>query len=137
MEGLDFSKSFLDIDFDKTLSRVNSAYLNSETHYLKYKKVYLQETKAALAKYNDLIEQIKALDAQNVTVLSGTNGTTTQYTFIDNTTKMKLTSELKMLVLRQRTRKENFLHYISTLKTHDTPIKPKKRSLFNKLKVSV
>ncbi|NBU33987.1 hypothetical protein EB118_03460 [bacterium] len=122
---IDFRKTFLNIDFDKRLSNSDNVLVNSEIHYLQYKRGYFTRTKERLAKFNEL--QKKYTELVNCKRVDGLD---TIFVFTEPEEKELTLGELKTLVLQQRKDLGDFDEYIRGIVTNSHLFeKPKKKGV--------
>lgn len=107
----DFTKEFLDIDFEKILIDNNNTLINSHDRFIKHKQIYLELTNADYLLY-------KTLNDELIELLSQKNVQSSKrffFTFLDNDHVNKLKFDIKTLIARCRGRLFNFLKYLETL----------------------
>lgn len=110
--NFDFFKQFIDVDFDNILLQNNNPLFNSDEHYFKYKRQYLDEAYQNKETYEQIIDELQLLQS---TQLVRKSATKVIYTFVDTDRIKVLKQNKKNIMFSQRQRLENFLHYLNQL----------------------
>lgn len=133
---IDFEAEFLNVNFDKLLTQMNSSLVNSDTHYLQYKQEYNRASRKRLEEFKKKTQEYNAFTTLGTRVSSPDNRHT--FTFIDDTLRDQLLSEIKTIVLEQRRHFNAFSNYVNVMakepKMFSSETKKKKVSLFSKLR---
>lgn len=110
--SFDFFKEFIDVDFDNILLQNNNPLFNSDEHYCRYKKKYLDEAYKNKEIYEQHSDELQHLQNQQVVKTSATK---VIYTFVDEDKIKLLKQNKKNLVSTQRQSLQNFLQYLNQL----------------------
>lgn len=119
MEKFDFFTQFIDVDFDNILLQNNNPLFNSDEHYFKYKRHYLDEANKNKESYEDIVDELEEL--QNKQLVQKT-ATKVIYTFVDTDRINILKQNKKNILSTQHERLQNFLHYLHQLNTDNTHV---------------
>lgn len=107
-----FFKEFIDVDFDNILLQNNNPLFNSDEHYFKYKRQYLDEAYNNKEAYDTINDELQELQSAQVVRKSATK---VIYTFVDENRINVLKQNKKTILSAQRQRLNNFLHYLNQL----------------------
>jgi Na+/phosphate symporter len=111
-QHFDFFKEFIDVDFDNILLQNNNPLFNSDEHYCRYKKQYLEQAYRNKELFEEYSDELQELQNQQVV-----NKSTTKviYTFVDEDKIKLLKQNRKQILAIQRQSLQNFLHYLNQL----------------------
>jgi hypothetical protein len=128
-----FKEKYLDKKFDEILINNNNVLLNSNEHYIQFKKKYKQATIENLTLFSKLHSQLLTTDYfTNTLATSYINDyinedidTKKFYLYTDLNKQMKIQQEINFLLQKQQQLYDNFTHYLDKLNTHSNQISQK------------
>lgn len=128
-----FKEKYLDKKFDEILINNNNVLLNSNEHYIQFKKNYKQTTMENLTLFSKLHSQLLTSDSltPHVTKSYITNyinkeiDTKKLYLYTDINHQIKIQQEINYLLHKQQQLYDNFTHYLDKLNTHSNQISQK------------
>lgn len=124
--NIDFSKTYIEIDFDKILNDKKNPLVNSDELYINFKQDYFDQTKQTYDKIINLKVELDSLS--NVYINNETN---TKYTFIykDNNLIENKKQQIKMLYLQQEKRYRDFYNHVLLLNSDNQLLMTKKSNV--------
>ena len=128
-----FKEKYLDKKFDEILINNNNVLLNSNEHYIQFKKKYKQATMENFTLFSKLYSQLQTTDSlTNTLATSYINDyinkdidTKKFYLYTDLNKQMKIQQEINFLLHKQQQLYNNFTHYLDKLNTHSNQIAQK------------
>jgi hypothetical protein len=97
--------------------------------YIKYKEEYLSQTMQNYTAYKELLSTLDSVQPS----ASSENPSRILYTFTDNEEIEQLRSQIKSLVLCQRTLYNNFIDHVNKISSIAPPENAKRKTLLQKI----
>ena len=129
---IDFYSKYINVNFDNILLESNNDLVNSEDHYLKYKKEYMEETQVNYEKFKEYKQKLSELSDLQYTK----NASKYTYVYINDNEVNIVKHNLKNIIILQNRLFENFSHYISLLNTDKLLFKEKENPVLIKQRVN-
>jgi hypothetical protein len=128
-----FKEKYLDKKFDEILINNSNVLLNSNEHYIQFKKKYKDETMQNYTLFCNLHSQLLTTESFTIThttsyidnYINKDIDSKKIYLYTDSNKQISIQQEINYLLHKQQQLYDNFTHYLDKLNTHSNQISQK------------